>query len=143
MMLTSQNEFVYFTAGVPTLEQTKQLIREQGGKEGVTIELGIPFSDPIADKPEIQDAFYQAICGGVNVEKVFDMLAKLRKEGIENPVVFRMYYNTILHYGVKKFVEKCAETRVDGLLVLDLPFVEQGEILQYLRSTDIQLLKMA
>lgn len=90
----------YITAGLPDLAATKEIIRaqERGGCD--VIELGVPFSDPLADGPVIQDASYRAICGGVNVKKIFAMMQELRTEGVTVPIIFMMYYNTILHYGV-------------------------------------------
>ena len=118
----------YITAGLPDLAATKEIIRaqERGGCD--VIELGVPFSDPVADGPVIQDASYRAICGGVNVKKIFAMMQELRTEGVTIPIIFMMYYNTILHYGVEAFVKKCNEAGVDGLIVPDLPFEEQEEL---------------
>ena len=119
----------YITAGLPDLAATKEIIRaqERGGCD--VIELGVPFSDPVADGPVIQDASYRAICGGVNVKKIFAMMQELRTEGVTVPIIFMMYYNTILHYGVEAFVKRCNEAGVDGLIVPDLPFEEQEELM--------------
>lgn len=130
----------YITAGLPDLAATKEIIKaqERGGCD--VVELGIPFSDPVADGPVIQDASYRAICGGVNVRKIFEMLQELRAEGVEMPIVFMMYYNTVLHYGVEAFVKKCNETGVDGLIIPDLPLEEQEEIQNYLKQSDNTIL---
>ena len=118
----------YITAGLPDLEHTKAIIRAQQEAGVDVIELGVPFSDPVADGPVIQDASYEAICGGTTLKKIFVTMEEMRKDGITVPIVFMMYYNTILHYGVEEFAKKCAEVGVDGLIVPDLPFEEQGEI---------------
>lgn len=130
----------YITAGLPDLAATKEIIKaqERGGCD--VVELGIPFSDPVADGPVIQDASYRAICGGVNVRKIFEMMQELRAEGVEMPIVFMMYYNTVLHYGVEAFVKKCNEMGVDGLIIPDLPFEEQEEIQKYLKQSDNTIL---
>ena len=130
----------YITAGLPDIKTTKELIKaqERGGCD--VIEVGVPFSDPIADGPVIQDASYRAICGGVNLKKIFVMMEELRSEGVEVPIVFMMYYNTILHYGVEAFVKKCNEVGVDGLIIPDLPLEEQEEIAQYLNQSDQTIL---
>ncbi len=130
----------YITAGLPDLETTKEILRaqERGGCD--VVELGVPFSDPVADGPVIQDASYQAICGGVNVKKIFAMMEELRSEGLTLPIVFMMYYNTMLHYGIKKFVERCHEAGVDGLIVPDLPLEEQGELRECLGASDRTIL---
>ena len=124
----------YITAGLPDLETTKEILRaqERGGCD--VVELGVPFSDPVAD------ASYQAICGGVNVKKIFAMMEELRSEGLTLPIVFMMYYNTMLHYGIKKFVERCHEAGVDGLIVPDLPLEEQGELRECLGASDRTIL---
>lgn len=130
----------YMTAGLPDLEGTKEILKaqERGGCD--VVELGIPFSDPVADGPVIQAASYRAICGGANIRNIFAMMEEVRQEGVAVPVVFMMYYNTVLHYGVKAFVEKCWEAGVDGLIIPDLPFEEQGEIRQYLQQSDKTIL---
>ncbi|MDD6572720.1 MAG: tryptophan synthase subunit alpha [Thermoflexaceae bacterium] len=125
----------YVTAGLPSIEKTIELVKAQEEAGIDVIELGIPFSDPVADGPVIQDASYRSIQNGTNLKMVFEAMTELRKTS-QVPIVFMMYYNTILHYGVKEFVEKCIDTGVDGLIVPDLPFEEQGEIRQYLDGQD-------
>lgn len=130
----------YITAGLPDLAATKEIIRaqERGGCD--VIELGVPFSDPVADGPVIQDASYRAICGGVNIKKIFAMMQELRTEGVDVPIIFMLYYNTILHYGVEAFVKKCNEAGVDGLIVPDLPFEEQEELMTALGASEDTIL---
>lgn len=130
-LLKEKNEkafITYMTAGLPDLERTKELVKAQKEAGVDVIEIGIPFSDPVADGPVIQNASYKSICLGTNLKKIFVMMEELRGEGVEIPVVFMMYYNTILHYGIEAFAEKCRETGVDGLIVPDLPFEEQEEL---------------
>ncbi len=117
----------YMTAGLPDMEGTKKIIRAQEEAGTDILELGIPFSDPVADGPVIQQASYESILKGTNIHKIFTMMEEVRKD-CEIPIIFMMYYNTILHYGVETFVEKCMETGVDGLIVPDLPKEEQGEL---------------
>lgn len=130
----------YITAGLPDLQATKEIIKaqERGGCD--VVELGVPFSDPAADGPVIQDASYRAICGGVNLKKIFDMTEELRSEGVEVPIVFMMYYNTVLHYGVEAFAKKCNEVGVDGLIIPDLPMEEQEELNTCLQQSDDTIL---
>lgn len=118
----------YMVAGLPDLNRTKELLRVQEEAGVDVVELGIPFSDPVADGPVIQDASYQSICLGTSLQNVFQMMKELRKESMEIPVVFMMYYNTILHYGLGEFAKMCRETGVDGLIVPDLPLEEQEEL---------------
>lgn len=126
----------YVTAGLPDLEKTKEIIRGQERAGTDVIELGIPFSDPIADGPVIQKASFESIQTGTTLEKVFGLMEDIRGEGAEVPIVFMMYYNTIIHYGLEKFVRRCRKTGVDGLIVPDLPMEEQEELQSELRKTD-------
>ena len=103
--LQNKNEkaFVtYMTAGLPDMEGTKALIKAQAEAGIDIIELGIPFSDPTADGPVIQDASYRSICKGTNLKGVFAAVEEVRKD-CDVPLVFMMYYNTILYYGVDAF----------------------------------------
>ena len=136
-----QKAFItYTTAGLPDLDTTQKLIKAQE-KSGVDIiELGVPFSDPAADGPVIQNASYQAICNGVTLKKVFHAVEQMREDGVQIPIIFMMYYNTVLHYGVKDFVKKCNEAGVDGLIIPDLPLEEQEEINEYLKLSDTTIL---
>ena len=126
----------YITAGFPDYGKTKEIIKaeEQAGCD--VIELGIPFSDPVADGPVIQQASYEAISGGATLEKTFVCMKQMRESGIQVPIVFMMYYNTILHYGVQKFANQCIASGVDGLIVPDLPFEEQEELQNALNGAD-------
>lgn len=129
--LKEKNEkafITYMTAGLPDMEGTKALIKAQEEAGTDVLELGIPFSDPVADGPVIQQASYKAICQGVTLKKIFQMMEEIRREGVKVPIVFMMYSNTIFHYGVEAFVKKCKESGVDGLIVPDLPFEEQKEL---------------
>lgn len=143
--LKEKNEkalITYITAGLPDYEHTKNILLEQE-KAGVDIvELGIPFSDPVADGPVIQDASYRAICNGATLQKTFDMMKELREAGCRLPIVFMMYYNTILHYGIEAFVKKCVEIGVDGLIIPDLPYEEQSDLKQYLEKTSTILIPL-
>lgn len=130
----------YITAGLPDIAATKEIIKAQAKGGCDVIEVGVPFSDPIADGPVIQNASYRAICGGVNLKKIFVMMEELRSGGVEVPIVFMMYYNTILHYGVEAFAKKCNEAGVDGLIIPDLPLEEQEELSRYLSQSDQTIL---
>ncbi len=118
----------YMTAGLPDMEGCKALIRAQEEAGVDVLELGIPFSDPVADGPVIQAASYKSIQLGTNLRKVFALMRETRAEGVEIPIIFMMYYNTILHHGIGEFVRECAASGVDGLIVPDLPMEEQGSL---------------
>jgi tryptophan synthase alpha chain len=141
--LKKKNEkafITYITAGLPDLAKTKELVKAQE-KAGVdVIELGIPFSDPIADGPVIQQASYEAILNGATIKKIFACMEELRNEGVKLPIVFMLYYNTVVHYGIQAFVEKCHEVGVDGLIIPDLPIEEQEDMQNALAGDDRTIL---
>jgi tryptophan synthase alpha chain len=130
----------YMTAGLPDYAHTKDIIKAQAQAGTDIIELGIPFSDPIADGPVIQAASYDAILGGATLAKTFTCMQELRAEGVTIPIVFMMYYNTVFHYGIEKFAEDCRKSGVDGLIIPDLPFEEQGELQAALDGDDATIL---
>jgi len=141
-LLKSKGEkafITYMTAGLPSLEKTIDIIKAQEEAGVDIIELGVPFSDPVADGPVIQEASFKSIAGGTNIYKIFEMVKTVRKT-CETPLVFMMYYNTILHYGVEAFVDKCIETGIDGLIVPDVPFEEQDEITMHLNKENAPIL---
>lgn len=118
----------YITAGLPDMEGTKELIKAQEEAGTDVIELGIPFSDPVADGPVIQEASYRSICQGTTLTKVFTLMEELRQDKVEMPIVFMMYYNSVLAYGMEAFAKRCNEAGVDGVIIPDLPFEEQEEL---------------
>lgn len=124
----------YMTAGLPDMERCKAVIKAQEEAGTDILELGIPFSDPVADGPVIQNASYRAIQLGTNLKKVFAMMKEVRRDGVEAPIVFMMYYNTALYFGLEKFVEECIASGVDGLIIPDLPMEEQGDLKQALKK---------
>ena len=116
----------YITAGDPSLESTARLVRELDTRGADIIELGVPFSDPIADGPVNQEAAMRALRNPVGIGDILAMVRTIRADcGV--PLIFFAYYNTILAYGLESFVEDAAEAGLDGALVLDLPPEEAGE----------------
>ena len=130
----------YITAGLPDMEHCAKLIRVQEEAGLDILELGIPFSDPAADGPVIQDASYRSILKGTNLRKCFELVDGVRKDGCELAIVFMMYYNTVLHYGLEAFAEKCAEVGVDGLIIPDLPLEEQQPLKDALAKQNATIL---
>lgn len=126
----------YMTAGLPDMEGCAKLVKAQADAGIDVLELGIPFSDPVADGPVIQAASYKSIQQGTNLVKVFDMVEGIRADGCQVPLVFMMYFNTVLHYGLNAFAKKCAEVGVDGLIIPDLPFEEQKQLQDELEATE-------
>ncbi|PWL71739.1 MAG: tryptophan synthase subunit alpha [Clostridiales bacterium] len=117
----------FVTAGDPSLEKTEEYIlaMEQAGAD--LIELGIPFSDPTAEGPVIQDANIRALKHGATVEGVFEMVESLRKKS-SIPLVFLTYLNPVFHYGYEAFFTRCEAVGVDGIIIPDLPYEEKGEV---------------
>ena len=131
--LKQQNKkalITFITAGDPDIETTVKLVLEMEKSGADIIELGIPFSDPIAEGPVIQEASVRALAGGVNLDIIMDAVKKIRRQ-TQLPLVFMMYFNSIFKYGTKKFFERCADIGIDGVIVPDLPFEESGEIAEY------------
>ena len=116
----------FLTCGDPSLEVTEQLVyaMEEAGAD--LIELGIPFSDPTAEGPVIQEANVRALAGGVTTDKVFSMVEKIRKN-TKIPMVFMTYANVVFSYGTERFIKKAAEIGMDGLILPDVPFEEKEE----------------
>lgn len=121
----------YTVAGHPSLDGTEQLIYaiERGGA-GI-IELGIPFSDPLADGPVIQAAAQRSLEAGTTIKKIFDMVKRTRCN-TQIPLVFMTYYNSILGYGIEAFFQECASVGIDGVIIPDLPHEEQQEVRPFL-----------
>ncbi len=111
---------IYFTAGYPNLNDTVSIIQNLE-KNGVDmIEIGLPFSDPLADGPTIQASSTQALKNGMTTKVLFDQLKDIRKT-IQIPLIIMGYFNPILQYGVEAFCKKCEEIGIDGLIIPDLP----------------------
>jgi tryptophan synthase alpha chain len=111
---------IYFSAGYPNLNDTVQIIQDLE-KNGVDmIEIGLPFSDPLADGPTIQASSTQALHNGMTTQVLFDQIKIIRKT-VNIPLVIMGYFNPILQYGVEAFCQKCAEIGIDGLIIPDLP----------------------
>ncbi|KKN02720.1 hypothetical protein LCGC14_1114910 [marine sediment metagenome] len=111
---------IYFTAGYPSLEDTVKIIQDLE-KSGIDmIEIGLPFSDPLADGPTIQESSTKAIKNGMTSKILFDQLKDIR-ESVSIPLLIMGYFNPMLQYGVEAFCKKCQETGIDGLIIPDLP----------------------
>ena len=117
---------IYFCAGTPTLDGTANVIRTLE-KHGVSmIEIGIPFSDPMADGIVIQNAATQALRNGMSLKLLFEQLRDIRKD-VKIPLVFMGYLNPIMQFGFENFCRKCVECGIDGVIIPDLPFRDYQE----------------
>jgi len=131
----------FITAGDPSLEITEQLVYRMAEAGADLIELGIPFSDPVAEGQVIQDADIRALSGGVSVDKIFSMLKSIRN-ACSVPIAFMTYANPVFAYGVDRFMKDCREAGVDALIVPDLPYEEKGELLPFCLKYGICLISM-
>lgn len=114
---------IYFTAGYPQPEDTVPILQDLE-KSGVDmVEIGLPFSDPLADGPTIQESSQVALKNGMTTRRLFEQLKDIRKT-VSIPLLIMGYFNPILQYGVEKFCEKCQEAGIDGLIIPDLPLEE-------------------
>jgi len=111
---------IYFTAGYPNIDDTVSIIQNLEKNDVDMIEIGLPFSDPLADGPTIQASSTQALNNGMTSEKLFDQLKNIR-ETVDIPLIIMGYFNPILQYGVEAFCSKCEEIGIDGLIIPDLP----------------------
>ena len=112
---------IYFTAGFPALEDTVDII-EALQESGVDmIEIGLPYSDPLADGPTIQNSSTAALKNGMSTQKLFEQIKEIRKT-VHIPLLVMGYFNPILQYGVEEFCKTCAEIGIDGLIMPDLPY---------------------
>lgn len=116
----------FLTGGDPDIETTEALIPIMEAAGADIIEIGIPFSDPIAEGPVIQAASARALAAGCTVDKLFDMTARLRKT-VKIPLLFMTYANPIFAYGTQRFMERCRICGIDGIIVPDVPFEERDE----------------
>lgn len=131
----------FLTAGDPTLDKTEEFVMEMVDAGAGLIELGIPFTDPIADGPVIQEANIRALEAGCTTDKIFDMVASLRKK-TDVPIVFLGYLNTMFVYGYEKFCKRCQECGVDGLIVPDFPYEEKGELVPIAKAHGVDVITM-
>lgn len=131
----------YITAGDPTPEKTEEAVyaMEKGGAD--IVEIGIPFSDPVADGPVIQDAAQRALEAGISVKRVFECVKNIRKKS-EIPLLFLVYYTTIFSLGAENFVKTCKEIGIDGLIIPDLPLEERAEFSKYLIDNQVHLIPL-
>lgn len=131
----------YVTGGDPSIEKTIELVyaMEAGGAD--IVEIGIPYSDPLADGPIIQDAGLRAFDNGICVSDIFECVKEIRTT-TEIPLLFLVYYNTIYNIGNEKFAQRCKEVGIDGLIVPDLPMEERRELQVYTDQLDICLVPL-
>lgn len=114
---------IYFTAGIPNLEDTTKVAKIIADSGADMMEIGIPYSDPVADGPTIQEAHIQALKNGMTIKKLFEQLAEI-KDSVAIPKVLMGYINPVLQFGFEEFCKKCQEVGIFGLILPDLPPIE-------------------
>lgn len=131
----------FITCGDPSLEVTEQLVYAMAEAGAGLIELGIPFSDPMAEGPIIQEANMRALAGGVTTDKIFDMVGRIRKN-TQIPMVFMTYANVVFSYGTERFISRSAELGMDGLILPDVPFEEKEEFSSVCKKCGMDLISL-
>ncbi len=131
----------FITCGDPDLETTGRVVRAAVENGADLIELGIPFSDPTAEGPVIQEANLRALQGGVTTDRIFGFVRELR-EDVTVPLVFMTYANVVFSYGAEKFISTCAQIGIDGLILPDLPYEEKEEFLPLCRQYGVDLISL-
>jgi tryptophan synthase alpha chain len=132
----------YVTCGDPDLRTTRDVALAAIDAGAEVIELGVPFSDPVADGPVIQRASERALKNGVSLEDVLGLAAEIRRESDAGLIVFT-YFNPVLRMGIEKFTARAAEVGVDGALITDLPVEEAGEYLGHMRKKNLATVFLA
>jgi tryptophan synthase alpha chain len=140
MKAEGRTGFVAFvTVGYPDLESTLAFVPALIAGGADIIELGIPFSDPLGDGPTIQRSSFHALERGVTPSQCMEVAAKLRAQGVEVPLVFMGYYNTVLAYGLEAFARDAAASGADGMIVVDLPPEESEELREVFMASGLRL----
>ena len=133
----------FLTAGDPSLEKTEEYIIEMEKAGAALIEIGIPFSDPIAEGPVIQEANVRALSvpGGCTTDAVFDMVERVSAK-VSVPLVFLTYLNPVFKYGYDRFCARCKEAGISGLIIPDMPFEEKGELRDIAAGYDVDIISL-
>ena len=131
----------FVTCGDPDLETTAKLVRAMAEKGADLIELGIPFSDPTAEGPVIQEANERALKAGTTTDKVFQLVRELRRD-VTVPMVFMTYANVVFSYGTERFLDACADVGIQGLILPDIPFEEKDEFDPACKAHGLELVSL-
>lgn len=131
----------FLTAGDPSLDKTYDYILTMEKAGADLVEIGIPFSDPIAEGIVIQEADLRALKGGTKIDGVFDLVKKVRQVS-QIPLVFLTYLNPVFHYGVEKFFTQCEAAGIDGIIIPDMPYEERGECAAAAKAHGVDIISM-
>jgi tryptophan synthase alpha chain len=134
--------FPYVTMGYPTVADTLAIVPALEAAGATVIELGVPYSDPLAEGPTIQEASLVALKEGVNMGRCIELARELRAAGVTVPLIFMGYYNPVLNYGLERYAQDCADAGVDGFIIPDLPVDEAGPFHDAVRAAGLALVSM-
>lgn len=131
----------FVTCGDPDLETTREVVKAAVENGADLIELGIPFSDPTAEGPVIQGANLRALSGGITTDKVMEFVQDLRND-VKVPLVYMTYANVVFSYGTDRFIKRCGEVGIDGIIIPDLPYEEKEEFLPTCHEYGVDLVSL-
>jgi len=131
----------FITAGYPNIKKTEDFIYKMVSAGADLIEIGIPFSDPVAEGPVIQESSQKALEEGTNLDSIFELVKNIRKN-ISIPLVFMTYLNPVFKYGYDNFFKQCSLIGIDGIIIPDLPFEEKNEISQFTKKYDVKIISL-
>jgi tryptophan synthase alpha chain len=131
----------YFTAGDPSLAETRRLVAAAERAGADVVELGVPFSDPIADGPVVQRAGTRALAAGASLPRVLELVAGLRADGVTLPIALMTYYNPVLAFGLKSFARTAVDAGADAVIVPDLPYEEADPLREQTEPAGLDLVQ--
>lgn len=131
----------YIVAGYPNVEFTKKFLQSLDETKIDILEIGIPYSDPLADGKLISEASFKASQDGITTDTVFNLLEEIKNE-VTKPLIFLVYYNLVFSYGVDNFIKKCISSNIKGLIIPDLPYEETKEIFEKTNENNIDLIPL-
>ena len=133
----SKKLLTFVTGGDPNLRTSRKIIDILSNNGADLIEIGMPFSDPMADGPTIQLSSNRAILQNINLNNIFDLCKKFRQNNSVTPLILMGYYNVIYNYGLKNFINKCEKTNIDGLIIVDLQPEEDTQLLDLMKNKNL------
>ena len=132
----------FVTAGDPDLTATEELVLEMFDKGSDIVEIGVPFSDPIAEGGTIQRASLRSLKNKTNLDEIFQLVVRLR-DATDKPILLMMYMNTVFRYGTERFFDNCKATQIDGVIIPDMPFEERDEVKKYADESGVYSIYLA
>ena len=141
--LNKKKKFVTFvTGGDPNINSSLEILKQLVKSGSDIIEIGMPFSDPMADGPTIQLSSIRAIKQGVDLNKIFNLCKEFRKFDNKTPIILMGYYNPIHFYGNKKFIEECSKSQIDGLIIVDLQPENDNDLIELANKKNIAFIRL-